>query len=142
MAQGSIESQLNIKIKNALNAKCSFVHSFRPIYIVSRIFGQMPFSIAYNANGAIDRPVVHKLDVVWFVIAISVFTWDIYHYLKRLIMCQKCVWEVISVTPKFIYTIERFLGLLAIILDMCYRFKLFDVFKKIIIFDKRASSTF
>lgn len=142
MAQSSVENPFRVKIEKISNPKHGSVHTFRPIYIVSRLFGQMPFSIACTVNGKIDRPIVNILDGVWFVVSVSVYVYDICRSLGLLIICQKCTWELLFVGKMFLYTIVRVLGLLAIILDMCYRFRFIDIFKKIIIFDKRVSSNF
>lgn len=45
----------------------------RMVYVVSRCSGLFPFSIVYNANGGIDDVVVKTIDIIWFIIAISVY---------------------------------------------------------------------
>lgn len=117
--------------------------SFRPIYIVSRIFGQRPFSIAYNANGEIDRPVIHRLDGVWFALSTSISIVSISEVYYVFTSFDEYHESAISfVGDIFITGISRVPGLLATFLDMYYRFELICIFKKITAFDKRASSNF
>ena len=120
-------------------SKQKFNSSFRPIYIVSRIFGQMPFSIAYHSNGEIRRPVAKKFDAVWFVVSISVFIYYMFRLSKSFNMKKRFTTEILHVVDTFVSEIVLFHGFLAIILDMCNRFKLVDIFKMMIIFDKKAN---
>lgn len=62
MAQKSINSK-----------KLTFAHSFKPVYILCRIFGFMPFTIAYDSNGAIQSARIGVIDFMWFLISIGVY---------------------------------------------------------------------
>lgn len=136
MFQHSIKNQFYIR---AANSKRSFGDSFRPIYIVSRFFVQMPFSMNFRrgSNGDIDRPIINKLDGVWFVVSISIFIFDASRILS---LNRKFLSPISFVGLIFVFGIVHVLGLLAIILDMCYRFKLVNIFKTIIVFDKKINS--
>lgn len=145
MSQASVETHFKIKANKTSNAKCGLLHSFRPIYIVSRICGQMPFSIAYNSNGEIDRPIVNKLDAVWFAMSISlsiIFILQMYYLFTSFDKHKKSESEISLTGFKLTFVIIRFPGLLAIILDMYYRVEMIKLFKKITVFDERASSSF
>lgn len=139
MARSSVKDQLQIKISKNSEPKCSFTHTFRAIYIASRACGQMPFSILRDLNGEIDRPVVNKLDGVWLVISLGILNYDLYRALDVHEMQNEVTSEIVVVGNTFISVILHILGLLAILLDMFYRFKLVDTLKKIIIFDKKVS---
>ena len=141
MALPSVGNQFVIEVKRNSNRKFKLPYNLRPIYIVSRIFGQMPFSIAYHSNGEIDRPVVKLLDAVWFMISMSVFVFLLVHFFTfaKANINPNVMSEITLVGIYFTNEISNTLGLLAIILDMCFRFKLVDMFKRIAIFDKKAS---
>lgn len=56
---------------NTINRQASwsndtFAHCFRPIYIFSRAFGLMPFSIICQSNGGVRESKVTKFDALWF----------------------------------------------------------------------------
>lgn len=141
MAQPTVENQFEIKVGKNSKPNRNSLYSFRPIYIVSRILGQMPFSIVHNVNGEIHRPIIKKLDIAWIIISFGIYIYDMY---------RACTFDYFNVQNKgssavmfvgiiFISVIVHILGFLAITLDMCYRFKLVDIFKKMTHFDKKAS---
>lgn len=136
-----IKNPFRINHKNASQQNRNSFYSFRPVYIISRIFGQMPFSIVYNSNGTIFRPAVNKLDGLWFPLSIIVFVFSMYPSFKYFTSIEN--FESIS-TVSFvgnfcIFGCSSLLGF-SIVLDMCIRFRFVDVFKKIAIFDQRVSS--
>lgn len=141
MAQPTAEDQFEIKVNQNSKPNRNSSCSFRPVYIVSRILGQMPFSIVYNVNGEIHRPIIKKLDIVWIIIPIGIYIYDMYRACasEYFDLLNKGSSEVMFVGFIFISVIVHFLGFLTIILDICYRFKLVDIFKKMTNFDKKAS---
>lgn len=52
---------------------CDIVFSYKPIYYCSRVFGLLPFSLAYDSNGEIKAPKISKFDAVWFVLSIAIY---------------------------------------------------------------------
>lgn len=62
--------------------KDSFAYCFRPVYIVSRIFGLMPFSITFGSNGEIRKSNVSKFDVFWFVVWLCLLLFGVFFSLK------------------------------------------------------------
>lgn len=60
-----------VQRENSLK-KENFEYCFRPIYYFSRAYGQIPFTITYYKNGAIDGVKIYKRDYIW--VAIS-FVW-------------------------------------------------------------------
>lgn len=48
----------------------NFYDCIRPAYILSRIFGLLPFSINYNGNGHVESVCAPRFDAIWFVGAI------------------------------------------------------------------------
>lgn len=140
MAQPPVQNQLQITIANGSKRKVNFRHSYRPVYIVSRIFGQMPFTISYNGNGEILRAVVNKRDGVWFACSLSVFIYMILSTIEYFDIEKSSIsgTNISFVGTFFIFGIGLFIGTLTIILDMCYRSKFVDIFKEMIIFDGKV----
>lgn len=60
--------------------KLTFAHSFKPVHILCRIFGFMPFTIAYNANGAIQTARIRKIDFMWFLISIGIYLSSAFYF--------------------------------------------------------------
>lgn len=44
----------------------------KPIHLSSRLFGQLPFSLHFNANGHVLKESVGIFDVLWFVVSITI----------------------------------------------------------------------
>lgn len=134
------ENQIQIDIKRNSKQMCNFSHSFRPIYIVSRIFGHMPFSIIYHSNGEIERPVVNKLDVMWSIIAFTLYIYAVF-IASNWVHTQ----QEYNILPNISISVDAFvfgslliLGLVAIVFDMYHRLKFVHIVKNFIIFDKKV----
>lgn len=140
MEQSSVVNHFCISAESATRQNFKMIHTYRPIYIVSRIFGQMPFSIVYHPNGDIHRPAINKLDAVWFLLSMSVFICLMYSAIELFSTNSIVVSRISTLGNIIIFGISCILGLLAIILDMCFRFKLINTFKKFTKFDQKVSS--
>lgn len=66
--------------KSISSKKLSFAHSFKPVYILCRIFGFMPFSIAYDSNGEIQTARIRVVDLIWFIISIGVYLSSAFYF--------------------------------------------------------------
>lgn len=141
MVQFRLETQFQDTTGDASKQNSVMIRSYRPVYIVSRIFGQMPFSIAYHSNGDIHRPVVKKLDALWFLLSMIAFICIIYLLIKFVNTDEifNNLSPISFMGNYAIFVISSFYGLLAIISDMCFRSKIVDIFKKIDTFDKEVS---
>lgn len=141
MAQTTFRNRFQVVNQEAPVQKLNFSHSLRPIYLVSRAFGFMPFSIVYYPNGNIHKPRVSILDGLWFVISLCIYTFGIYFVFLYAIFNQldaKMSW-VLVISCTICFEIGFIFGYLSIIFDMGNRFKLIDIMKKFIIFDQEAS---
>lgn len=147
MAQSSLENPFHITTKSASKQNFNSLHSYyRPIYVVSRIFGQLPFSFQFESNGNIHRPVIKMLDALWFLLSMSALICFMYFSFEYFNYGQKSA-DLFGIRTSFVGTnliagTGLILGLLTIVLDMCNRFKLVDIFKKIYSFDQRVSRNF
>lgn len=141
MPQLPLKNPFQIYTKNSTRPNCTFSCGFRPIYIVSRVFGQMPFSIEFDSNGVIHRPAIKMLDALWFLISIICYiciTYFAFDYFRSDGSFNPLL-TFSYVGNNFVFGICIINGLLAIVLDMCFRFVFVDAFKKIIVFDQKAS---
>lgn len=134
------ENQISLELKKDLNQIFNFSHSFRPIYIVSRIFGQMPFLITTNhMNGDIHDTRVTWFDLVWFTITSSIYIYSTI-YTPKLIYAtlQQNFSSISAFGAVIIFASVLFLGVYSILFDMCCRMKIVDILNKFIIFDKKV----
>lgn len=83
MAKSNSENNVHIDNSNQKVSwpKDTFAHGFRPIYIISRAFGLMPFSITFQSNGDVQKSNVSKFDVLWFAIWLCLFLFGIWFVL-------------------------------------------------------------
>lgn len=134
----------NSKTKMVQNSKkLTFVHSFKPVYILCRIFGFMPFTIAYDANGAIRTARIGVIDFIWFIISIGMYLSSALYfviYVRRLPIPNKRATLVYG--TRFIVLFRKLFNCLCIVIDMCNRFKLVKILKNINIFDDKVSQSF
>lgn len=139
-----MSNSFRINTEHAPKHNFDLLHSYRPIYIVLRIFGLMPFSIVFDSNGDIHRPVVRKLDALWFLISMVAFNCFMYFSFKYFNSEEniKPLSTTSFVGNACVYGISSTICLLSLVLDMCFRFKFVNIFKKITIFDKQVNFKF
>lgn len=120
--------------------KNDFARSFRIVYIVSRVFGLMPFTVAYNMNGEIEKPTFTKPDVLWFLISICVYSFGIFTQLQFMFPSdlEHYTSPLVVLSDSVIIMLGLILAFLAIFSDMCHRSKLVDIAKRFITFDKKV----
>lgn len=138
----SFNDRFQVNNQQAPVRKLNFAYTFRPIYLVSRVFGLMPFSIVYYPNGDIHKPRISKFDGVWSVLSLSIYVYGIFStlsYTNEYSANLRFQSKILNIC----YTLTIGLGLgfciSSIILDMGNRFKLIGIIKKFDIFDKEAS---
>lgn len=118
-----------------------FLNSFEPIYYFSRIIGLLPFKIICNLNGDIEMPRVSMLDRIWFISSILLcllvafcvtqpISHDITLSRSQIVLISSDQWRLV---------LCLIFCAIVIVMDMCNRFKLVTIFKKITIFDRKVS---
>lgn len=116
-------------------------HCFRPIYIVSRVFGLMPFSITFQSNGEVQKSNVSKIDISWFVTSLCLLIFGIF-LVVRTVIVQPSDPEVFSIINALgdtgILMTGLIVGSLSIVLDLCNRHKWINIVKRITLSDKEA----
>lgn len=121
--------------------KGGFLYTFRPIYIFSRVFGALPFSIIYDANGDIQKAHVSVFDFIWFVGSIGMFIFFGYGSQQNLKLTQESMEsDMLMLGNRMRLYSGLISGVIIISIDMKNRFKLIDIFKKFISFDKEVRS--
>lgn len=143
MAQISITHRSQVINQQSTVKKINFIHSFHPIYIFSRMFGLMPFSIVYYPNGDVEKPKVSILDAIWFAILLSIYVFGFSVVLSFVI--DEPPDSTMSWITTIVFTLSSESSLifccLSSIANMGNRFKLIDILKMFIIFDQEASRT-
>lgn len=119
----------------------NFSTVFRPLHYFSRIWGLAPFSIVTNSNGDVQEPKVHLCDSLWFLIMLCMYlsfanyTLEVFantrgNYNEKSWIMSVCAILMVGLT--FIH------GILAIIINVCNRYKLVDMVKMFTRFDKEV----
>ena len=137
----SSNSQNHAQVEHQIHwKKDSFVYCFRPIYVVSHIFGLMPFSIIFHSNGEVQKSSVSKFDILWFLTSLCLLLLGIYALLTVHPSIPKSYSMIAFLGETGIFVTVLILASLSIILGMCNRHKLINIVKKITMSDKEAQA--
>lgn len=118
--------------------KFNFFYSFRPIYYFSRTFGFMPFTIVFNSNGSIQGPNIRTFDILWFIIAITIYILSaivVLQNTEHLEMGSTTESAILKNTDFVILVSMLFFGALIIAMDMYNRGTIVEMLKSIKSFD-------
>lgn len=117
--------------------KVNFYDAIRPAFIVSRIFGLLPYTIHFDSNGDIERATVGAFNAIYFACSIAVIL--LFSYSLQAAFYSKIPF---SQDSAILYIADRLFGiygfvmwLLFVVLDMLNRNRLTKIFKKVIAFD-------
>lgn len=146
MAQLSFTNKFQVITKPPQNHrhKLDFAHNFRPIYIVSRVFGLMPFSFMYKINGDIEKSTITKLDILWFLISMCTYSFGTYTLSQLIFPRGPSIYasqtsHLVVLSDNIMIMLGLILGFFAVVFDMYNRSKFVEIVKKFIIFDKKVS---
>lgn len=148
----SVEKCVQSSVKNRFKCNSSgrekghivhFAQVFRPIYYFNRLCGHMPFSIVQSSNDQFHQPRVNKLDVLWFVISICIYTAlaiCICWYIKRALSLYavKPILYLLASTINVLRLMNFLCGISMLIKDMWNRHKLVNIFNKFTVFDRKV----
>lgn len=122
-----------------------FVDSFKPINYFLRILGLMPFSIGRTSNGNISAPEIKKIDGLWFLLTISIYSIVAiasFEYVKFKRESNLHL-HMVEVSHHYLHlTMGLIFSVVFIGMDMYNRYNLVDLLKKFTIFDKEVSHFF
>lgn len=119
-----------------------FVHSFEPIYYLSRCFGLMPFKIVRNTNGEIQMPKVSRLDVLWFVISVCLYLYLVSFIGQYMVFAKDMTRQqsILFSCGQLRLIFCLIFAILTIGMEMRNRFELVAILKKITNIDKDVST--
>lgn len=138
-----IPAPVQISIKKENSMKIDFAYNFRPVYYFSRVYGLMPFTITYNSCGTINGLKIKIFDILWFIVLLTInslltFVYSIDTlYLKN----PKILSNTLVGGDYFLEVCSMTFNFILIGMDMCMRFKLVDILKRITIFDEDVSES-
>lgn len=138
MAQPSAPVRIKVVESTAKVMKLDFAYTFRPVYYFSRIFGFLPFTIVYNANGSIQGPKVRVFDITWFMLSIALYILSAFMHFRS-IENLKSQSFVLIVGDFLLLKLGLVFCILVIVMDMCNRFKLVEILKQFNSFDDKVS---
>lgn len=126
----------NIQIKsNEIN----FALSLRPIYKFSRAFGLMPFTIVVDAKCNFKGTRVRTLDIIWFIISISLcLVMAIVYYQTIELTKGQNVSTILVFGDAMIVIVGLMYTCVIIIMDMINRNKLIAILKMLNNFDNEV----
>lgn len=132
---------VQVSIKKANSIKIDFAYSFRPIYYFSRVYGLMPFTITYNARGAINGLEVKMTDLFWFIATLTLNVAMTLMISKDTLYLQdlKFLSNMLSGADYFLEIYCMIFNLLLIGMDMWMRTRLVDILQRITTFDEEVS---
>lgn len=127
-----------------LSKNFNFIHSFRPIYRYSRVYGFMPFTIYYNSRGTIHGLKVETFDILWFGVSILVNLTLAFMISKDTEYLHETKnGSIILMGGDYLLQISSMIfDAVFIATDLCIRYKLVDILRKINIFDEKVSQLF
>lgn len=136
---------VNNLIKSSLPLKESgikitnFGSVFRPLHYLSRISGIAPFSIVTNSNGDVQKPKIHIHDGLLFLTMICIYGLFSIHSYNRFNLSGKSY--LLYLCAYLFETFTFAYGILMVIMNVCNRFKLIEMLKTYIRFDKEVRTT-
>lgn len=119
---------------------CDIVFSYKPIYYCSRMFGLLPFSLEYDANGEIKAPKVSKFDAVWFVSSIAIYL--MFANVIPMHIQKGPPAPILIMGYKLLLMFGLIYGAIIIVENMFSRFKFVKILKMFTGFDREASHRF
>lgn len=132
--------QLNIAADFRRSKTFDFVYCFRPVYYFSRIFGFMPFTVIYDSNGTIQGPKIRVFDILWLILSMFVQILSPILYIQnRKFSIYDISLAILIRSDAIVITMRTVFNISAIIMDMCNRYKLMEILKKINNFDEEVS---
>lgn len=125
----------------AIEEKIDFAYSFRPNYLFSRIFGLMPFSIAYDSS-RVQVPRVGALDGCWFVISICLYILLAVIAYQNIILPKDSHSYLTILGDSATLILGLIIGALMIGMDMYNRFKIIGIWQMFKTFDEEVNTFF
>lgn len=107
------------------------------IYVIARVFGFLPFSVEYNEKKRINKVHVTILDVLWFIITITIYALIIsssavIHYYNNELLSM----SNIEILATILITIEGgVIAIISIVMDMFNRKRVLKIMLKLNEFD-------
>lgn len=116
----------------------NFAHVIKPIYYCSRLFGFMPFTIVYDGNGKILEPKIRFIDILWFLVVIGLYILSIISNFQTMDFLKQSSFILIG-GDYVILKLGLAFSISVIVIDLCNRKKLIEIFKNFESFDENVS---
>lgn len=116
--------------------KCDFFYTLQPIYLFSRVFGSMPFSLNRNLKGEIQGARISVFDFSWFAISMSFYLSMLYIYLQDVQLPRDSNESYILILgDKIRQIVGLIVAVFIICMDMLNRYRIVEIFHKFMSFD-------
>lgn len=119
--------------------KDNFSYCIQPAYIMSRIFGLLPFGICYSSNGEILKAKVGIFNAVWFIGAIALNLILAYVVASAFRLQAAALGLSFSVVGGEVIVMFGFsMAIISIVLDMINRNRLIKIVEEFNQFDNKV----
>lgn len=120
----------------------NFAYTFRPIYFLSRVFGYMPFSIAWSSKEKYYVARIRPIDGLWFVSIIFVYLlMSIFTYRRDDSAMKDKLPNLCIPVGRTYQTLSLFFCVAIIVTDMINRFKIIGILNLFNRFDEEVGNT-
>lgn len=119
--------------------KCrNFYDCIQPLFVVSRIFGLLQFTVYTDSNDRKQRTSVGVLQASWFAGVIGIVMALVYITQHSTRSAAKSESSVVLLLDRWAWIIFLFMALSSVILSMIYRNRIARIIRTIIKFDKNV----
>lgn len=109
----------------------------RPMHLICRIFGMLPFKILHSSRGDILGHHIGPIDLIWLIVSIGLcFSGTFYFY--RILSTSARRNNLMAILDRYNVFIDIALMLFTIIVDMVHRHRFIQILKQFIEFDRKV----
>lgn len=113
----------------------------RTTHKISRVFGQLPFSVKYTANDEIESTHVRLFDLIWFFTSIAFYLYFMQSIWSTFDLTGDFQSLLIFIIARLILIVDLLLSAIAVVLDMFNRNRLIGILKELKTFDTEVIYT-
>lgn len=128
--------------KGTASKNIDFVYNLKSIHLYSRLFGLVPFTLVRDSNGEVQKPHVGKIDLLWFMISISLYLYLAYAYWIVVSGMQDARRSsILQLGDTMLIVLGLIYGAAICIIDMYNRTRIAEFLKHFLLFDKNVSDS-
>lgn len=128
--------------KQQETGQLNFYDCLKPLHMISKVFGLLPFTIHLSPNGWIERADIGVFNAAWFIFSIAINL--VFAYFAQISPRGNANAEsaVAVFTDRFVWILQLLMCLSSIILCMLNRNRYLRILRQFIVFDKNVKRNF